>query len=294
MTRALALASLFVLSTCAPAQRPPPRATPPPTTPTTPAVEQDAPPPGVLPTAIARGSVPGAVEQAWLGLPGSENGCRGEFDYFPSGGMRIFSCHVQGLLSFARLQELAGLAAFRGGPHTREALDLKNRSDFGRYDPAFVRWLTDHLIPGPRLQEKTQPIYERYVRPLARIFYATYRKLHSGAPYLAREKTRYLGLVRSRSLPVDYYEKYFFFMNPLYFKIPHGGFNDFHNRGFDGGVNGNVVKTCVSFWIRRAIDGTDEDFARGLERLLAAYDARFLERARGAGADADWGRIVGG
>jgi hypothetical protein len=289
-----AACALLCLATCTPATtRPPPRTPPPPPPP--PASEQpraiaSATPKPKLPTAIARGT-PAEVEQAWLGLPASKDDC-GQFDYFPDGGMRNFHCHVRATLGYKRIQELAGVAAFRKGPHSREALGLSSSDSFGYYNPAFVRWLGDHLIPGPRLRAQTQPIYDKVVRPLARTFYAAHRKLHSDAKYLAKEKARYLGLIKRGHVPPGDYERYFFFMNPRFLHNPDGGFSYFHRRGFDGGVNGNVVKTCVAFWIRRSIDGTDGEFLAGLERLLSAYDARFLERAR-KGASPDWGKLVG-
>jgi len=231
----------------------------------------------VLPSALSRVAPPD-IEHAWQRLPDSSNDCPGSYDYFPDGGMRNFHCHVRTLVSYTKLQQLAGLAAFRQGPHSRDQLNLRSSTSFGRYDPAFVRWLSNHLIPGPRLRRQTQPIYDKHVRPLARIFYLTHRKLHSSPTYLEQEKARYLKLVRSGLLPSGYLEQYFYFMNPGYLDNPEGGFNYFQRRGFDGGVDGNVVKTCIAFWIRRSIDGTSADFFAGLRRLLAAYDAAFLER----------------
>lgn len=217
------------------------------------------------------------VKDVWHGLPSSKSTCK-EHDYFPDGGMRNFYCHVKAQVDYAKIQQLAGVSAFVKGPHTKEMLDLSNPTSFGHYNKDFVRWLSERLVPGgrsSRFREQTQSIYDRYVRPLARIFHVTYRKLGSNPAYLEREKTRYLKLIAANNLPAGYYEKYFYFMNPGFFKKPEGGFSYFTGRGFDGGVNGNVVKTCVAFWIRRSIDGTDKEFFAGLQKLLRAYDPEF-------------------
>jgi len=55
------------------------------------------------------------------------------------------------------------------------------------------------------------------------------------------------------------------------------GFDYFYKHGFDGGHNGNVVKTCIAFWIRRTIDGTANEFYKGLLKLLKTYDPGLLK-----------------
>ena len=48
------------------------------------------------------------------------------------------------------------------------------------------------------------------------------------------------------------------------------------DHGFDGGWNGNAVKTAVAFCIRRSVDGTADEFYAGLVSLLKLYDAAAL------------------
>jgi hypothetical protein len=58
-----------------------------------------------------------------------------------------------------------------------------------------------------------------------------------------------------------------------------GGDDDFafySKNGLDGGVDGNVVKTVVGFWMRRAMDGTIGTFADGLHEVIAAYEPALL------------------
>jgi hypothetical protein len=38
-----------------------------------------------------------------------------------------------------------------------------------------------------------------------------------------------------------------------------------------------VVKTCIAFWMRRAIDGTADEFSRGLLKLIKTYDPGLLK-----------------
>jgi hypothetical protein len=118
-------------------------------------------------------------------------------------------------------------------------------------------------------------MYDEYVAPLARTFFVTRGKLMRNPAYLESETRAYLAMVKAGKLPPMYYEKFFYFMNPSFIEMD-GDENYLSRNGFDGGWDGNVVKTCVAFWIRRTIDGTAQEFNEGLESLLRAYDGDFL------------------
>lgn len=220
-----------------------------------------------------------AVRAAWKGIGSSESRC-GEFDYFPGGGMRNYYCHLLNYMEYKRFVQLVGVPVYANGPqpHSSGGLVLDSRFSFGRYNPEFVARLGNICIPGERdsaFHAATQGIYDEFVRPLARVFFVTYRKLMDNPAFLVQEKNEYLLAIRNRTLEPYYYEKYFDFLSCEY---PYYGKNrsDFKGPGFEGICDGNVVKTCVAFWIRRSIDGTDDEFYSGLERLLKVYDGAFL------------------
>lgn len=220
------------------------------------------------------GAVIRKAKVLWLGLAGSKESC-GDFDYFPDGGMKSFACHLDLAPTLAWLTRAWGEGIFTEGPHQPGNLDLSNRTSFGRYNPEFVRFLVDHLVPAatdPTFREKTQATYDQYVRPLAKIFLATYDKLEANPACRDREIDRYRALLDGDGVPEMDYERYFFFMNASFCANPDGDFDYFHKRGFDGGFSGNVVKTCTAFWIRRNLDGTAPLFYEGLKKLIAAYE----------------------
>lgn len=292
--RLTVVSSFAVLISCAPttpAVRPTPATPTPATVPTptgaapaptpAPAATRAAAPTPSLPRAFAAGQLTaqaqGMIEKATLGLDGSKNGCPGAYDYFPQGGAQIFYCHLKDRLDYATIEKLSGLTVFSDGPHKNGQLDLSAAS-FGRYNPAFVRWLTK-AIPGlgnATVRRAVQPVYDKSIKPLARIFYVTYRKLAANPGYLKQEKRHYLSLV-ARQRTAGYYEKFFYFMSPGFYPRPNGNMSYFNRHGFDGGVDGNVTKTCTAFWLRRSIDGTAKDFFAGLKQLLGLYDAAFLQ-----------------
>ncbi len=219
-----------------------------------------------------------AVRAAWKGIGSSESRC-GDFDYFPGGGMRNFYCHAVNFIDYGRFADLVGVPVFLSGPHSREALALDSRFSFGTYNPEFVSRLGDLLVPGDRdsaFRAATQGVYDVSIRPLARIFFITYRKLLDNPAFLVQEKNDYIIALKKKTLEPYYYEKYFSFVDCEY---PYHGKNhsEFEGPGFNGTCDGNVVKTCVAFWIRRSIDGTDDEFYAGLEKLLRIYDGNFLK-----------------
>ncbi len=202
------------------------------------------------------------IRNVWLNLDRTENQCDTLYDYFPDGGIRIFYCHLKTFIDYETLLRLAGVSAFRAGPHTDERLDLDARFGFGRYNPDFVRWLVANAVPAaedPAFRRVTQPLFDRYVAPLAKTAYVTHEELMTDPAVLQREKEIYLSGIRSRTLPEPFYEKYY-------------DFKGLFSRGHDG----NVVKTCVAFWLRRSIDGTEPLFFAGLSRLMEVYAPGFV------------------
>jgi hypothetical protein len=230
---------------------------------------------------------PRFVFDVWQKLAQSKNGCPKEFDYFPNGGLRNFACHIQSVAAYAVLGRQSGLKIFLSGPHSNGRLVLGSRNSFGHYNPKFVSWAVDNLVPGAHdltFRAATQPTYNKYVAPLATSFFATYRKIQREPQCFEREKADYVAMLKKGAVPPEYYERYFEFMeeqycrqrNPPGFMAPAGG-------TLGGGYNGNVVKTCVAFWIRRSIDGTMPEFYRGLAKLVKAYDPKLYQQGGPSG-----------
>lgn len=203
-----------------------------------------------------------------------------DFDYFPNGGIQNFWCHRPSRITLASIRELAGVDIFTKGPHTADTLQLDAASDFGHYNPAFVRFVIDKAGPsehGSAAQKATQSAYDASMKPLAEIFWKTYSKAQSDKECFAREKNAYGDLIAKKKLPKDYYERWFYFMNPYFCdKGPQKTFNFYTDNAFDAGVDGNVTKTVIGFWLRRSLDGTMDAFAEGLKKLLASYQPELL------------------
>ncbi len=246
--------------------------------------------PGIVDGGAPMESGPPSVAESALQEWGAQSQCPGTFDYHPKGGLQSFWCRRPGRLTLAAVRELAGVDVFSSGPHQKDGLNLAAANEFGHYNPAFVAWLVEKGAPSPRnsrAREATQASYDAHLKPLATVFWRTLGKVRRETACVAREKSAYANAGAKKQLPRHYYERWFYFMNPFYCEKAPGKpanelFKSFVDNGFDGGVDGNVTKTVVGFWLRRSIDGTLDSFADGLKKLIASYDPELLERSNRA------------
>lgn len=212
-----------------------------------------------------------AARRVWMGLDASTNTCEDVFDYWPTGGLQVFACHVWSIADHASLSDLSPVPIFVSGPH-KDGLVLDDAAAFGHYNPEFVTWFVDHAVPGATdeaFRAATGPIYDAYVRYLAEIYLATYEKARAEPGCFAAERDAYAALVERGKLPTYYYERWYWWMNPGFCSNPDGGFNTFSAE--DGGVDGNVSKSAMGFWVRRSLDGTMEAWHEGLLKLVRTY-----------------------
>lgn len=222
------------------------------------------------------------VRQSWFSLPGSSDRCAQSYDYFPGGGIYSFYCHTMVIKNFQPLEEALQMPIFLSGPHQLGELNRTSETSFGHYNPEFVQTLTQWAAPALKddnFRRATQEIYNDYVQPLARIMWATYSKLRNNPDFWRQEQAYLQAYMTRKGSPNYSVENYFFFMHPDF--IPNASHDNpfWPSQGFDAGYDGNVTKSAVGFWVRRAIDGTADDFAHALEQLLIVYDPGTLREA---------------
>ena len=204
------------------------------------------------------------IKEIWQNLDKTKKPCSDDtLSYFIEGrNLLNFYCHIKtNFIGYNKLSELVGLPVFIKGPHTENQLNLNNKYYFGYYNPFFVTWLKNNLIPAaqePAFRELTQPFFDKYVQKLARTFYLVHELLFDDPDYLKQEQSAYLELVNHRQLPYGYSLKYKNFKN-----LSEKGYLEFD------------IATAVSFWIRRIIDGTENEFFSGLKLLMTTYDSSF-------------------
>lgn len=228
------------------------------------------PPPSGRPAQAPKAATAADV---WRALPTiTGHGCAEEdliFDYGAEGGMRNFFCRALTVFSWKTFLSLAPTAPFRAGPHKGGKLKLDSERDFGRYDARFVRWAVDTLIPAAgdsALRAETQAVYDAQARTLARTYWEVQRAMASDQAWRAREVNIYLRAADDASVKWDASVVWFY-----------------HDvLGTDwGGWDPNHIRSAAMWWLRRTKDGTAELWLSGLEKLLATYDAAWLDAHRG-------------
>jgi hypothetical protein len=213
------------------------------------------------------------LADAWRALPSAQgHGCASEdliFDYGAEGGMRNFFCRALKVFSWKTFLSVAPTAPFRAGPHKNGKLKLDSERDFGRYDPRFVQWAIDAMIPAAKdsaLRAETQPVYDSQARTLARVYWEVQRALASDPAWRAREVQIYLRAADDASVKWDAEVAWFY--------------HDTLGADWDG-WDPNHIRSATMWWLRRTKDGTAELWLQGLERLLGTYDGAWLAAHRG-------------
>ncbi|MCA9573850.1 MAG: hypothetical protein KC668_00395 [Myxococcales bacterium] len=210
----------------------------------------------------------------WTRLDRAQDSCE-DAEPMDRGGVYSFGCHVLSLVALADVVRLSGARMFTSGPHALDGSRFEYAADaaFGHYDPAFVRWLVDYAVPGasdPAFREQTQPIFDAYVAPLARIFHFTRQKLERETECAARERDLYAAAI-ARGEADGYVWRFHYFLHHDFCANPDAGYRYFEARGGVGAFEGEIVQTTVAWWLRRELDGTAATFARGLRRLVDTY-----------------------
>jgi hypothetical protein len=197
-------------------------------------------------------------------------GLRSMYSYFRQHGMGIQA-----------MQAISPVPIFRSGPHgTGDGLEINLTSNrFGHYNKEFFIWAQDHLIPGAddeTFRMLTQPIYRDYLEGLARVYYDAYYFLKETDPSRVEEvKSRYLARIDALK---DTPNTYQFNSGPaeeIYMLFDYNYVHD--TRDFQWEEYAEYYAfVAPGFWIRRDIDGTDQEAYQLLEKLLLTYDANFV------------------
>ena len=219
-------------------------------------------------------------------------------------GFRHLYCLVRNVISFEKAQSIAGLSIFRpDGPHDKE-LNLGDPYRFGHYNPEFLEWLDDHIIPrgmdDVRFNQLTQLVYETHVGPVARALYNAHQILFAGPEaYRAFElryqfvKNDHLERLRRRETTEAR-----FYGDPITFAAVKAAYlrridrrtepgNDLQENfrwlsdylATDKNDDWYLANTAGGFWVRRSIDGTEAQIFRLLTKLLQYFEPTMLAEA---------------
>lgn len=205
---------------------------------------------------IKEEQAPELIQEIWQQLDKINNhdnkACAAEKD-----AVRFLYCHLKKVINDVHLETLAKLPIFVQGPHQEAQLNLEAKNDFGYYNKEFVMWLNEKWEAASQdshFRTWTAPMYRRYIQKLARTFYEVALQLKNYPEDFGKEKRNYL--TKKNASPHCCHYPWF---HPVFVEEAP-----------------QAVNMSVAFWIRRSIDGTDQEWREGLRRLLETYDMEFL------------------
>jgi hypothetical protein len=192
-------------------------------------------------------------------------------------GVRLLYCEISHSMDMHRAEQLAGMQIFLpGGPH--ENGPHWNSATFGYYNPKFVTWATDNLVP-PK-SPTTEAVYTQYLQRDARIYLITYTRLNTHPKLL----TEMANIYRSGSIPPK--KNGLSWLEDRFFSFPIDSDPDlkslpppqWRGKGANEQTDSYVYETAMGFWARREADGTRPLFYQFLTKMLQTYDPNFLQR----------------
>lgn len=208
-------------------------------------------------------------------------------------GLLATFCAIRDVLGIDSLEALSGEPIFTSGPHAGDTLKVSDLRDFGRYNPAFVRWFSQRILPDSddtAFIASTQALYDEFAKYMVRSFYLTYISCANHPDFFEYER-RLLELqvaddpggvrpLRNNTdgpSLLDFYKidsefhKIVFDFRAIGFdddQITHLSSNSFNKQLYD-------LRAPIRFWTRRSVDGTADLIFQALRKLVRAYDAEF-------------------
>jgi TIR domain len=232
----------------------------------------------------------------------------GDFDCktWLKSGFRYLYCSIRSVISFDKVQAISGLNIFLpGGPHDNKELDFNDPTRFGHYNPEFLDWVENRIVPDRTdawFKGVTQLVYDAQIGPMARALYHSHEILFASPERYQAFEARY------QALKQDYLQKLKLRQtNESRFEDGGGPFAvaDIQARyqkriadkakdaggdlgedvrwlsdylATDKGDDWYLANTAGGFWIRRAIDGTEPQIFRLVTKLLQTFEPKVVSQ----------------
>lgn len=185
--------------------------------------------------------------------------------WLPDQGIRGKYQIAKSILSIETMEGIIGHSVYLNDVHS-EGMDYDSETDFGRYNPEFLVELKNMLgfILSIRLMvDNSQDFYDRYLKNYLRTY------------YLSHELA-----IRNKALMTDYVQAMAQYDETgekpgWMIQTP---FSRFATRLASQGYDEYEAFVCPGFWIRRSIDGTEDEFFELLELVIKTYDIEFLDK----------------
>ena len=178
-------------------------------------------------------------------------------------GLRSKYALAKNYASLSILEETFDEDVFLRGPHHGD-MDFNSTTSFGYYNPQFIAKVQDALdaaLKNPVFKKVAEPFYAKHLQSMAHTYKDAFSYLKQNPDIKNRMMDEYIKMVAQ----------------------PEGttaGSLQEHFRTFAEALESGPRKadvyegfTAPSFWVRRSIDGTDDDFIQLLEMVIEHFEA---------------------
>ena len=183
---------------------------------------------------------------------------------FPEIGIRGRYAIAKSILSPNAMEYIVGEPVFLSGPHRGNDMDWDNLYSAGRYNPAFLRKLKPILsgvLNNRLLKPSLQSFYDRELRSYLQAYYLAYPQFANNQEV----RDAYLEKVKNKRSAGPF--------GLQSYTAPFA--TTMEKMGYDL-LEAYAVST---FWVRRTVDGTEDEFYALLLLMIQTFDARFLQQA---------------
>ena len=155
-------------------------------------------------------------------------------------------------------QSWSGVPVFLSGPHGPDQIDFLNKSDFGHYNPAFLKWAEEIIPDQPEgaFYDLTQfAFYSYFSEQFERL--AINAAILDTMPHFLQEG---LAIYKPFLASGNHFSPF----NHLT-KVGVGYSTEFNGRSY------YLDQEALAFWIRRSIDGTYDEFQKIVRKIAKVY-----------------------
>lgn len=156
-----------------------------------------------------------------------------------------------------------GEKVFLSGPHGSD-MDFNSSNSFGHYNPAFITALHNTLsesLGNPMFKEALEKLYSQQLMTMAKIHFDAYYYLQLNPEYLQLMLAQYeSGINNSEGMNFNEFTN---------------NFDAFSQIESERGLDLYEGFNAPAFWLRRIMDGTDQQMIELLEMAMGALDPNF-------------------
>ena len=199
---------------------------------------------------------------------------KGVKDLLHKKGIPIPGIENRDFYDIQHFEALAGINMFQSeSPDITYVPFRYSPSDFGHYNPEFIRWATKNLIPKSDLSINgitAKYVYQHFSR-FFRLLTESYLFLKSSGNYDEQAKT-YINNLQSDNLTIDglEYLEHYYSNHLTNYSIPSTSevFSPFK------------PSMAFGFWLRRNIDGTHKELFKGLSIIMKRFDKKWFREVQ--------------